>query len=283
MTKRHTILLALTAAALAVSGCKLSLDGKDLNKSEGGDSSGDRADSHRWKDAIKHRPDNHPKGAPWWELHVDSTPSNNATRLQASCDAPEKENGVCNGLDDDCDGQVDEECGVENGGLQISMAWETYNSMDLWLQYRSWDDFRSKELTYNSYGPNQISEIALGEGSDAPILRLGPDGKGNCACEAKKIVNDKILTCGPGCSEKRGRCVPDDGNQFSEWAALKGGEAPPGIYEIKFHNNSQCGTRGPETAVTLSVSEGGKLVGSFKSGLLQTQSSNFPIMKIYVP
>ncbi|MCA9602465.1 MAG: DUF2135 domain-containing protein [Polyangiales bacterium] len=39
----------------------------------------------------------------------------------------------CNGVDDNCDGQIDEGCGYANGPLQITMAWNTQADIDLFV------------------------------------------------------------------------------------------------------------------------------------------------------
>ncbi len=40
---------------------------------------------------------------------------------------------VCNGLDDDCDGQIDEGCGYSSGNIQITLAWNTGADLDLYV------------------------------------------------------------------------------------------------------------------------------------------------------
>lgn len=39
----------------------------------------------------------------------------------------------CNGLDDNCDGRIDEGCGYESGAIQITLAWQTGADIDLYV------------------------------------------------------------------------------------------------------------------------------------------------------
>lgn len=39
----------------------------------------------------------------------------------------------CNGLDDNCDGRIDEGCGWQSGAIQITLAWQTGADIDLYV------------------------------------------------------------------------------------------------------------------------------------------------------
>jgi uncharacterized protein YfaP (DUF2135 family) len=39
----------------------------------------------------------------------------------------------CNGLDDNCNGQIDEGCGYQSGAIQITLAWNTGADIDLYV------------------------------------------------------------------------------------------------------------------------------------------------------
>ncbi len=40
---------------------------------------------------------------------------------------------TCNGLDDNCDGRIDEGCGWQSGAVQITLAWQTGADIDLYV------------------------------------------------------------------------------------------------------------------------------------------------------
>jgi tRNA (guanosine-2'-O-)-methyltransferase len=40
---------------------------------------------------------------------------------------------ACNGLDDNCDGRIDEGCGWQSGAIQITLAWQTGADIDLYV------------------------------------------------------------------------------------------------------------------------------------------------------
>lgn len=53
------------------------------------------------------------------------------TVIETSCDpnAPE----ICNGLDDNCNGLIDEGCGYSSGNIQITLAWNSGADLDLYV------------------------------------------------------------------------------------------------------------------------------------------------------
>jgi len=53
------------------------------------------------------------------------------TAMQHACspNAPE----ACNGLDDNCNGVIDEGCGFASGNIQITLAWSTGADLDLYV------------------------------------------------------------------------------------------------------------------------------------------------------
>jgi hypothetical protein len=53
------------------------------------------------------------------------------TVIEASCQQGAAE--VCNGLDDNCNGQIDEGCGYSSGAIQITLAWATGADLDLYV------------------------------------------------------------------------------------------------------------------------------------------------------
>jgi len=53
------------------------------------------------------------------------------TRLKPDCEQGEQER--CNGLDDNCNGVIDEECGYQTGAVQITLSWDTGADIDLYV------------------------------------------------------------------------------------------------------------------------------------------------------
>jgi len=51
--------------------------------------------------------------------------------LESSCVQGAQE--ICNGLDDNCNGQIDEGCGYSSGDVQITLAWNTGADLDLYV------------------------------------------------------------------------------------------------------------------------------------------------------
>jgi tRNA (guanosine-2'-O-)-methyltransferase len=52
-----------------------------------------------------------------------------ATVVQARCDASAPES--CNGLDDNCNGRIDEGCGYGSGGFQVTASWQSDADVNL--------------------------------------------------------------------------------------------------------------------------------------------------------
>ena len=57
------------------------------------------------------------------------TPPAEATVVPPRCDAAAPES--CNGLDDNCNGRIDEGCGYASGGLQVTAAWQSDADINL--------------------------------------------------------------------------------------------------------------------------------------------------------
>lgn len=86
------------------------------------------------------------------------------TVVEAQCTPGASE--VCNGLDDNCDGQIDEGCGYSSGNIQITAHWDTGADIDLYvtdpnraqISYRNRRAASGGELDHDARGqcnPNQ--------------------------------------------------------------------------------------------------------------------------------
>ncbi|MEM6954484.1 MAG: putative metal-binding motif-containing protein [Myxococcota bacterium] len=62
---------------------------------------------------------------------TDVSPAEGASEARGPCEAGADE--VCNALDDNCDGVIDEGCGLETGQLQITATWNTGADIDLYV------------------------------------------------------------------------------------------------------------------------------------------------------
>lgn len=82
------------------------------------------------------------------------------TVVQASCVQGAQEQ--CNGLDDNCNGQIDEGCGYQSGQVQITLAWNTGADIDMYVT-----DPQGQTLSY------QNTQVASGG-------FLDHDARGNC-------------------------------------------------------------------------------------------------------
>ena len=63
--------------------------------------------------------------------------------IEASCQQGAAEQ--CNGLDDNCNGQIDEGCGYSSGAVQITLAWNSGADLDLYVT-----DPMGATLSYNN-------------------------------------------------------------------------------------------------------------------------------------
>lgn len=92
------------------------------------------------------------------------TPPAEATVVEARCDAAAPES--CNGLDDNCNGRIDEGCGYNSGGLQVTVSWQTDADINLVVT-----DPQNNEV---SEGHNSPSGGALDQTANFNCVRSRP-------------------------------------------------------------------------------------------------------------
>jgi tRNA (guanosine-2'-O-)-methyltransferase len=63
------------------------------------------------------------------EVQVQVQAGVSVSGVQCTAGASEQ----CNGLDDNCDGRIDEGCGYQSGAIQITLAWQTGADIDLYV------------------------------------------------------------------------------------------------------------------------------------------------------
>jgi hypothetical protein len=89
------------------------------------------------------------------ELYGDPEP------LALECDASAHE--TCNALDDDCNGVIDDGCGYETGGVQITVAWDSGADIDLYVTDPSGETIYYNEKHDRSSIGGRIDHNARGD------------------------------------------------------------------------------------------------------------------------
>ena len=59
------------------------------------------------------------------------TVATGVTVVEATCQQGAAE--VCNGLDDNCNGEIDEGCGFSSGNIQVTLGWGTQADLDMYV------------------------------------------------------------------------------------------------------------------------------------------------------
>jgi hypothetical protein len=69
----------------------------------------------------------------------------------------------CNALDDDCNGVIDDGCGYETGGVQITAAWDSGADIDLYVTDPSGDTLYYNEQHDRTRGGGYLDQNARGD------------------------------------------------------------------------------------------------------------------------
>jgi tRNA (guanosine-2'-O-)-methyltransferase len=155
--------------------------------------------------------------------------------VEVSCQPDGEEQ--CNGLDDNCNGEIDEGCGYSSGSIQVTLSWETKADLDLYVT-----DPAGETLSH------QNTEVASGGYLD---------------------------------HDARGKCRPDEQKNTIENVYWEKGTSPPsGKYEVKVHYYAECASGAGPTTATVSISVGGKIIGSYNYQLSPTQESTIATFTI---
>ncbi len=93
--------------------------------------------------------------------------------VEATCaqGAPEQ----CNGLDDNCNGQIDEGCGYQSGAIQITLAWNSPADLDLYVT-----DPQGQTVSY------QNTQLASG-------AMLDHDARGRCRSDQQNNTIENVF------------------------------------------------------------------------------------------
>lgn len=81
--------------------------------------------------------------------------------LAVECEAGKQE--TCNALDDDCNGVIDDGCGYQSGGLQVTIGWNTAADLDLYVTDPSGDVIYYNEQHERSSAGGHLDHDARGD------------------------------------------------------------------------------------------------------------------------
>jgi len=154
-------------------------------------------------------PDPAPPPAPG-EPTADPAPGVVAVAYTCAAEAEER----CNGVDDDCDGELDEGCGFEGGVLSVSLAWDEPVDLDVRVVGpgdRALDGHRASGACESEEPSARLEHVSSGDAEPAAgiwdVAVRGSDACGRDVGEATAsvsvAVDGRVLgtwnaTVGPG-------------------------------------------------------------------------------------
>ena len=139
----------------------------------------------------------------------------NVTVMQQQCNPSAQEQ--CNGIDDNCNGAIDEDvCGYQTGQIQITAAWQTGSDIDLHVVDPSGEEVSYRNTTISSGGTL--------------------DHDSNPACQPRPPTTENVYWQTPS--------------------------PPRGNYQARVEAYNMCGS--VQTPVTLSISVGGRVIGTWQ-------------------
>jgi len=161
---------------------------------------------------------------------IEATTQAGVTRVESACTQDALE--LCNALDDNCDGRIDEGCGWESGPLQISASWATGADIDLYVTEPS--GFRISNL----------SDVSPTGG------RLDHDARGSCLPGGDSVENVVWTDAAPAGEylvelHYWGSCGASGPTEVSVSVAARGGVI--GVYRVMLSE----GQRLPVLAIPL--------------------------------
>ncbi|HJK95926.1 MAG TPA: hypothetical protein RMF84_01835 [Polyangiaceae bacterium LLY-WYZ-14_1] len=150
--------------------------------------------------------------------------ASNVTVVETTCGSTE----ACNGLDDNCNGVIDEGCGYSSGAIQVTLGWATGADLDLYVT-----DPMGETLSYQ--------HTASGSGG-----RLDQDARGFCNRNQQANTTENVFwdVASPVPGQYRvevhywGECNSGAGTTIANLSIAVGGQVI-GAYNVPVNPNQR--------------------------------------------